>query len=99
MSTTLNPEAIELFNSMADALTGKKKKAKKAVSKIVMIIDGKVQPQLIPSKKEAKLAARAIALKTIAMTGKEPKIAIAEINEVLTVDVPVSGTTVDGIEG
>lgn len=96
---TLNPEAIELFNAMADAVGGKKKKEKKAKAKFVMIVDGKVQPQLIPSKKDAKIAARAITLKMIAVTGKEPKIAIAAINEVLTVDVPVSGKETDGIEG
>jgi hypothetical protein len=95
---TLAPEAIELFNAMATALDGKKKKTKKAKAKFVMIVNGNVLPQMIPSKKDAQKAARTITLKTLANGGKEPIIAIAAINEILSIEVPVSGKDVDGIE-
>lgn len=95
----LKPEAVELLNTLTDALTGKKDKAKNPKAKFVMIVNGTVQPQLIPSKKDAKKAARAITLSTIARGGAEPKIALASINEILTVDVPVSGEETDGIKG
>ena len=94
---TLAPEAIELFNAMAAAIKSKEQKAEKEKAKFVMIVDGKVMSQLIPSKTEAEEAARAIALKALATTGKMPKINIAAINETLTVGLPVTSTATDGI--
>jgi len=99
MSQELNPGAIELLNALNEAFSGKKKKAKKTKNKFVMIVDGKVMSQLIPTRKDAEAAARTIILRTMTSTGKEPVVAIAAITETLTIDVPIGSAETDGIEG
>ena len=97
-TTELAPEAIELFNAMATALKGKPKKAKAKKPKFVMIVNGNVMSQLVPTKKDAIKAARTIILSAIARGDKEPTVEIASINEALTIDVPVASAEINGSE-
>ena len=99
ISTELNPQVIELMNTLAAALQPKSEKKKSKKGKFVMIVNGKVQSQIIPTMKEAKQAARVIILSALAKGVSEPSISIAEITKTLTIDVPVGTEDSDGIKG
>ena len=94
----LNPEAVELLNTLTDALSGKKKKTKVAKAKYVLIVDGKVSSQMATKKKEVTEAATALILRALANGRKAPVITYAEVANEITVNVPTAEVASAGVE-
>lgn len=94
----LKPEAVELLNTLTDALSGKKKKDKKAKGKYVIIVDGVVSSQMATKKKEVVEAATALILRALANGRKAPVVSYAEVTSEITVDVPTSEKASTNVE-
>lgn len=94
--STINKE--DLLEAMAEVFAPKKKKAKKAKNKFVLIVDGRVQSQMATKLSEVKEAAAALTLNALARGNKAPKVAYATIGNTVSVDVPVVTAETNGIE-